>query len=141
MAVPVVILAALPAAVAAVLATAWWIMIGHDLDRSAGFFFGAWAISTALAWAPMRRRAKTKAAGTTFSVGQGGVLLPSGGFIPISGQYVLTRRNTAPYGQGAHAHRLDLDVEGVTYTLAGEMDDPQSMALYHEVGRRLRGDP
>lgn len=74
-------------------------------------------------------------------MGVGGVLLPNERLLPITGQYVLSHRNDAPVRSGSQAHRVDLDLDRVSYTLAGGMSDAQSMSLYHEVGRRLRGDP
>lgn len=139
---PVAWMALIPGALVAVFVTALWVTAGHDLDRSGGVFFAAWLLGAALAFGPMRKRAQVKAAGTTFSVGPGGVILANGGGVTITGQYVLNRRNSAAYGKpAAHAHVVSLDVDGVTYVLAEGMTDPQSMALYHEVGRRLRGDP
>jgi hypothetical protein len=89
-----------------------------------------------------QRRARKRAFGTRFTIGPGCVLLANGEFIPVLGQYVLTRRNTSSYGApAAFAHRLDVGVEGTTYVLADGMSDEQSMALYREVGRRMRGDP
>ena len=137
---PAVILAAIPGAAIAILVTASWLSVGHDLNGSGGFFFSSWLVFTALAWVPMRRRAQAQAEGVSFSVGVTGILLSSEQFLPILGQYVLTRR-VSQDSRPEHAHRVDIDVDGVSYTLAGGMGDQQSMALYHEVGRRLRGDP
>lgn len=141
-AVPTILMAMLPGALIAIVVTAFWMALGHDLDHSGVPFFAAWLAGTALRLGPARRRAEAKARGVTFSVGHGGVVLPSGATVAITGQYVLNRRNAAAYGQpAAYAHYVSLDVDGVTYILAENMADVPSMALYHEVGRRLRGDP
>jgi len=141
-AMPATLLAMLPGAALAVFVIGLWLAAGHDLDGSGVLFFTAWVAGTLLCLGPMRKRAQVKAAGTTFSVGTGTVILASGDGVLISGQYVLNRNNSAAYGQpAAYAHFVSLDVDGVSYVLADGMTDPQSMALYHEVGRRLRGDP
>ncbi|KJV31285.1 hypothetical protein [Luteibacter yeojuensis] len=41
----------------------------------------------------------------------------------------------------AFRNRLNLGVGGVTYVLADGMNQDQSMSLYHEIGRRMRGAP
>ena len=144
-ATPYTILAMIPAAVAAVAVTALWVLAGHDLAGAAWTFFLPLAILTPVFRVPIRardRRIRRMPRNPSFVIGQGLVVLPDGGDLQIAGQYVVTRRNSVPYGMpAAYGHHVDIDYNGVSYTLAGGLADQPSMALYHEVNRRLRGEP
>lgn len=142
---PYAITALIPAAIAATALTALWIAMGHEFEQSAwvwwlGVLAGVVGFHRLVRERDERVRKIQKA---PFAVTGGIVRLPTGGEILVTGQFMVTRRNSAPYGHSAtaHAHHVDLDFGGRTYTLAGGMSDAQSMAVYHEVMRRLKGDP
>lgn len=142
---PYAIIALIPAAIAATALTALWIALGHAVEGSAWVWWLGVLVGVAGFHRLVRERDERlrKIQPRPFAVTGGIVRLPSGEEILIRGQFIVTRRNSSPYGHPAtaHAHHVDLDVDGRTYTLAGGMSDPQSMAVYHEVMRRLKGEP
>lgn len=144
-ATPYAISALIPAAFAAAVLTAIWVIGGHSFEASAWFFWITLMLGVMLFRPLMRRRdhAVRNVRPAPFHVRLAGVRLPDGEEIFINAQYAVTRRNSAPYGHSAtaDAHHVDVDVEGVTYVLAGGMDDQTSMAVYNQVRRRLKGEP
>lgn len=98
-----------------------------------GFLFAKWAVAA-------DRRKRNIPTGD-FGVQRGAVWLPNGTNLFITGQFTVNRRNTNHPGVMATAHYVALDYEGKSYVLAGGLTDAQSMAVSHEVYRRLNGEP
>lgn len=143
-ATPYSIVALIPAAIAAAAVTFLWILAGHDFESSAWVFWLALIATVPLFRHVVRardHRVRSIQPGP-FAVGGGMVRLPDGRELLISGQFVVTRRNSAPDGHSAtaHAHHVDLEFDGMCHTLAGGLSDPASMAVYHQVMRRLKGE-
>ncbi len=142
---PFAVAALLPAVAAAVVLTALWVAFGHSFEASAWFFWITLTLGVVV-FRPMAQRRDHRIRNiqpAPFHVRHAEVRLPTGEELFINGMYAVTRRNSAPYGHPstASAHHVDLDLDGVTYVLAGGMDDQSSMAVYHQVLRRLKGEP
>lgn len=100
------------------------------------------AAASAVFW-PLFRNAhfkKRKIQPGPFQITRGGILLPNGGALRITGYYAVHRRNTNAQGLMRIAHHVDIDVDGNTYTLAGGMTDAQSMAVFNRVNQRIEGE-
>lgn len=112
------------------LAGAIWFVLVIGL----GFVAARWALAS-------DRRKRNIPEGGSFGVQRGAVSLPNGKTIFVTGQFAINRRNTGASGSMGIAHHVDLDYEGKAYTLAGGLTDAQSMSVYHEVFRRINGNP
>ena len=127
--------------VAIALTLAW---VPEKAGDTVSFF--AWlaltAVGTAVFW-PLFRNAhykKRKIQRGPFQITRGGIVLPNGGSLHITGYYAVHRRNTNAQGLMRIAHHVDIDVDGKTYTLAGGMTDAQSVAVFNRVNQRIKGE-
>lgn len=133
--------AGLGGVVAIALTLAW---VPEKAGDTVSFF--VWLALTGLASAvfwPLFRNAhfkKRKIQPGPFQITRGGILLPNGGALRITGYYAVHRRNTNAQGLMRIAHHVDIDVDGKTYTLAGGMTDAQSMAVFNRVNQRIKGE-
>lgn len=105
-----------------------------------------WLLTTValspLTW-PLFRKAywkKRNIQGGPFAVKLGAVRLANGQQVSILDHFSVQRRNTKVSGVSDIAYYVDLDVAGQSYVLAGGMTDNQSMAVYHQVNRRINGE-
>jgi hypothetical protein len=105
-----------------------------------------WLVTTValspLTW-PIFRKAywkKRNIQGGPFAVKLGAVRLANGQHVSILDHFSVQRRNTKISGVSDIAYYVDLDVAGQNYVLAGGMTDNQSMAVYHQVNRRINGE-
>lgn len=78
--------------------------------------------------------------GGPFAVKLGAVRLANGQQVSILDHFSVQRRNTKVSGVSDIAYYVDLDVAGQNYVLVGGMTDNQSMAVYHQVNRRINGE-
>ena len=105
-----------------------------------------WLVTTVvlspLTWPVFRRAYWKKRAiqGGPFAVKLGAVRLANGHHVSIHDHFSVQRRNTKDAGVSDIAYYVDLDVAGQNYVLAGGMTDNQSMAVYHQVNRRINGE-
>jgi hypothetical protein len=128
--------------VVAIALTLFW--VPEKAGDTVSFF--VWIALTAAASAvfwPLFRNAhykKRKIQPGPFQITRGGIVLPNGGALHITGYYAVHRRNTNAEGLMRIAHHVDIDVDGKTYTLAGGMTDAQSMAVFNRVNQQIKGE-